>query len=126
MRRWIRSLILGLAIGGILGLYLGWAQFPLQSYRGDLTELAQSFRDDYAVMIAAGFVADGDGKGALDRLNHLHVDDIPRYIQRLTERVIASSARDVRDIRLLVALARGMGRLTPPMEPFLDLGGGGR
>ena len=126
MRRFLRSLFLGLVLGGLLGLYLGWVQFPLQLYRGDLTELAQSFRDDYAVMIAAGFAADGDVQGALDRLNHLHVDDIPRYIQRLTERVIASSARDVRDIRLLVALARGMGRLTPPMEPFLDLGGGGR
>lgn len=126
MRRWMRSLVLGLVLGGLLGLYLGWFQFPRDAYRGDMTELAQSFRDDYAVMIAAGYAADGDLQGALDRLSRLRVDDIPRYVQQLTDRVIASSARDIHDIRLLVALARGLGRLTPAMEPFLDLRGGGR
>ncbi len=122
----MRSLVLGLVLGGLLGLYLGWFQFPRDAYRGDMTELAQSFRDDYAVMIAAGYAADGDLPGALDRLSRLRIDDIPRYVQQLTDRVIASSARDIRDIRLLVALARGLGRLTPAMEPFLDLRGGGR
>lgn len=126
MRRFVQFLILGLVLGGLLGLYLGWFQFPRKIFRGDMTELAQSFRDDYAVMIAAGYAADGDLPGALDRLSRLRVDDIPRYVQQLTDRVIASSARDIRDIRLLVALARGLGRLTPAMEPFLDLRGGGR
>ncbi len=126
MRRFLQFLLLGLILGGVFGLYLGWFQFPRDAYRGDMTELAQSFRDDYAVMIAAGYAADGDLPGALDRLSRLRVDDIPRYVQRLTDRVIASSARDIRDIRLLVALARGLGRLTPAMEPFLDLRGGGR
>lgn len=122
----LRSLLLGLVLGGALGLYLGWFQFPQETYRGDLSEMAQSFRDDYVVMVAAGYAADGDLQGALERLSRLRVDDIPRYAQRLTDRVIASSARDIRDIRLLVALARGLGRLTPAMEPFLDLRGGGR
>ena len=126
MRRFLQFLLLGLLLGGVFGLYLGWFQFPRDAYRGGMTELAQSFRDDYAVMIAAGYAADGDLPGALDRLSRLRVDDIPRYVQRLTDRVIASSARDIRDIRLLVALARGLGRLTPAMEPFLDLRGGGR
>ncbi len=126
MRRMLRSLLLGLVLGGALGLYLGWFQFPRETYRGDLSEMAQSFRDDYVVMVAAGYAADGDLQGALERLSRLRVDDIPRYAQRLTDRVIASSARDIRDIRLLVALARGLGRLTPAMEPFLDLREGGR
>lgn len=126
MKRFLRSLLLGLILGGVFGLYLGWFQFPRDAYRGDMTELAQSFRDDYAVMIAAGYAADGDLQGALDRLSRLRVNDVPRYVQQLTDRVIASSARDIRDIRLLVALARGLGRLTPAMEPFLNLRGGGR
>lgn len=126
MRRFIQPVLLGLILGGLLGLYLGWFQFPREAYRSDMTELAQSFRDDYAVLIAAGYAADGDLPGALERLSRLRVDDMPRFVQRLTDRVIASSARDIRDIRLLVALARGLGRLTPAMEPFLDLRGGGR
>ena len=126
MRRYLRPMLLGLILGGLLGLYLGWFQFPRETYRGGLSELAQSFRDDYVVMVAAGYAADDDLQGALERLSRLRVDDIPRYAQRLTDRVIASSARDIRDIRLLVALARGMGRLTPAMEPFLDMREGGR
>ncbi|MCY4072892.1 MAG: hypothetical protein OXG60_16485 [Chloroflexi bacterium] len=126
MRRFVQFMLLGLVLGGLLGLYLGWFQFPRDTYRGDMTELAQAFRDDYAVMIAAGYAADGDLPGALDRLSRLRVDDVPRYVQQLADRVIASSSRDIRDIRLLVALARGLGRLTPAMEPFLDLREGGR
>lgn len=126
MRRFVQFWLPGLVLGGLLGLYLGWFQFPRESFRGGMTELAQSFRDDYAVMIAAGYAADGDLPGALDRLSRLRVDDVARYVQRLTDSVIVSSSRDIRDIRLLVALARGLGRLTPAMEPFLDLSGGGR
>lgn len=132
MRRILRSLLLGLALGGALGTYLGWFQFPREAYRSGLSALAQSFRDDYAVMIAAGYAADGDLQGALHRLSQLQIADIPHYIQELTDSAISSSARDIRDIRLLVALSRGMGRLTRAMQPFLDLsevsavGGGGR
>ena len=126
MRRFLQFMLPGLVLGALLGLYLGWFQFPRESFSGDMAHLAQSFRDDYAVMIAAGYAADGDLPGALDRLSPLRVDDVPRYVQQLTDRVIASSSRDIRDIRLLVALARGLGRLTPAMEPFLDLRGGGR
>ena len=123
MRRSLQFMLPGLILGALLGLYLGWFQFPRDSYRGDMPDLTQSFRDDYAVMIAAGYAADSDLPGALDRLSRLRVADVPRFVQQLTDRVIASSSRDIRDIRLLVALARGLGRLTPAMEPFLDLHG---
>lgn len=123
MRRALRSLLLGLIIGAVIGLYLGWVEYPQRPYRSDISELAQSYRDDYLVMIAAGYSADGDLSGALARLGYLDVDDIAVYVQRQTERVISTAARDIRDIRLLVALAGAMRRLTPVMEPFLDLSG---
>ncbi len=124
MRRILRPVLLGLVLGAALGLYLGWFQFPRASYRGDMTELTQSSRDDYLVMIAAGYAADGDLPGALERLSLLEVDDMPRYVQEFTDSAIASSARDIHDIRLLVTLSRGLGRLTQAMVPFLDLRGG--
>lgn len=126
MRRFLPYIVPGLVFGGLIGLYLGWFQFPRETFRGGMSDLAQSFRDDYVVMVAAGYVVDGDLPGALDRLSRLGVDDVPQYVRRLADRVIATSARDIRDIRLLVALARGMGQLTPAMAPFLDLHGGGR
>ena len=121
--RALRSLMLGLIIGVIIGLYLGWVEFPQRPYRSDISELAQSYRDDYLVMIAAGYAADGDLAGAIARLHYLGVDDIAAYVQGQTERIISTAARDIRDIRLLVALSGAMRRLTPIMEPFLELGG---
>ena len=126
MRRLLRSLILGLAIGAILGLYLGWTQFPRESYRSDMSELAQTYRDEYLVMIAAGYAADGDLPGALERLRPLRIDDVATYTQENTERIIKSAARNIRDIRNLVGLAQGLGRVTAAMAPFLGLSGGQR
>jgi hypothetical protein len=78
-------------------------------------------------MIAAGYLADGDASGAVERLSVLGVDNVPLYVQELTERYITNS-RDIEDIRHLVALADGLGRLTPIMEPYVreqsqELGG---
>ena len=126
MRRLLRSLILGLAIGAVLGLYLGWTQFPRESYRSDMSGLAQTYRDEYLVMIAAGYAADGDLPGALERLRPLTIDDLATYTQENTERIIESAARNIRDIRLLVGLAQGLGRVTAEMAPFLGLSGGQR
>ena len=123
MRRGFLSLALGLVLGALTGLYLGWIEFPQRPYRSELSELAPSFRDEYLVMVAAGYALDGDAPGAIARLSHLDVGDVGAHVQAATERIIATAARDIRDIRLLVGLARGLGRLTPSMQPFLDLSG---
>lgn len=124
MPRIARSLILGLLLGLIAGLYLGWIHFPSESRNRRMEHLSQRHRDDYAVMIAAGYASAPDLDGALERLRRLEIDDVGFYLQDATERIIRTSARDLDDIRLLVQLARDMGRLTPAMEPFWDLNGG--
>jgi len=124
MLRFTRSLILGLLLGSLAGLYFGWIQFPPDSRNSALPDLTQRYRDEYTVMIAAGYAADRDVQGALVRLSLLEIADIPVYLQRTTERIISTSARDLDDIRLLVRLAHDLGGLTPAMEPFLTLGGG--
>jgi hypothetical protein len=68
-------------------------------------------------MIANGYLADGDLTGALERTRVLGVENVPVYIQETTERYITNSS-DVDDIRALVALSSGLGRLTPIMEPY--------
>lgn len=122
MPRLTRSLILGLLLGALAGFYFGWVQRPPDARRSAISELTQPYRDEYMVMIAAGYAADQDAPGALERLSRLAVDDIRGYLRRATERVIDASARDLDDIRLLVRLAHDLGVLTPAMEPFLDLG----
>jgi len=123
MQRFARSLILGLLLGSLAGLYFGWIQFPPARRNSAISDLAQRYRDEYAVLIAAGYAVDGDAAGALERLGKLAADDIPEYLQNTTERIIRSSARALDDIRLLVRLAHDLGLATPAMEPFLSMGG---
>jgi len=117
MVRFLVSLILGIGFGIGAGLVLGWGVFPIEYSEGSLPELARQHTDDYTVMVAAGYVADGDIQGALERLNLLGVDNSPAHVQEVTERYITNS-RDIGDIQLLVALSEGFGRLTPIMEPY--------
>lgn len=117
MTRIVVSLLIGLAAGIGLGLYIGWVQAPVEYVDSPLSMLDQPHRDDYTVMIAYGYAVDGDLTGAVERLRRLQVASVPDYVQALTERYI-SQGRNVADIRRLVALAEAMGRLTPLMEAY--------
>ncbi len=117
MLRFLLSLLIGLVAGVGIGLYLGWVQFPVEFVDSPASSLAPRYQDDYTVMIAAGFAADGDLGGAVERLRVLGVGNIPAYVQEVAERYISNS-RAIEDIRVLVGLAEGLGRLTPLMQPY--------
>ena len=115
--RFLISLLIGLLVGVGLGLYLGWVQFPVEFVNSAMPDLSERYKDEYTVMIATGYVADDNLGGAVDRLRVLGVSNIPAYVQETTERYITNS-RNVNDIRYLVMLAEGLGRMTPIMEPY--------
>lgn len=117
MKRFLISLLVGGVLGLGTGVFLGWGPFPVEYTNGPVTELRQVYKDDYTVMVAEGYVLDGDRAGAFERLRMLQVESIPQHVQDVTERYISSSA-DIEDIRALVALSDAMGRLTPIMEPY--------
>lgn len=117
IRRFFTSFLVALAVGVGVGLYLGWVQFPARAGNSPASALAPQYRDDYTVMIAAAYLEDGDLLGALDRLRFLGVENIPAYVQDVTERFISNS-RELDDIRKLVFLSEGLGRFTPIMEPY--------
>lgn len=118
--RLILSLLGGIFIGLLSGLFIGWVVAPTEYVNSPMTALAQRWRDEYTVMIAAGYAVDRDLNGALERLRRLGVPNVPQYVQEITERYITNS-RNVADIRLLVRLAEGFGRLTPLMQDFRSL-----
>lgn len=120
MRRFLVSFLIALLLGAGIGLYLGWVQFPVEFVDSPASALAQNEKDDYTLMIAGAYADDGDLNGAIERLRVLGVDNVPAYVQEVTERYITNS-RGVDDIRLLVDLAEGMGRLTPVMEPYRQI-----
>lgn len=118
--RLLLSLIAGLVVGALVGVFIGWVVAPTEYVNSPITSLATRYQEDYTLMIAAGFAADGDLNGVVERLRRLNVDNVPEYIQQITERFITNS-RNLEDVRLLVNLAEGMGRLTPLMENFRTL-----
>jgi hypothetical protein len=117
MIRFVLSLLGGLMVGLVLGLYLGYVQFPLEYVNSPARALAERYQDEYVVLVAGGYLVDHDATGAVERLRLLQVVNVPEYVQQVTERYITNS-RDVEDIRYLVALSEGLGRLTPIMEPY--------
>lgn len=117
MLRFVVSLAIGLVVGLLVGLYLGWIQFPKQFIDSPASDLSPRYKDEYTVMIAAGYLADGDLQGAVERLRVLGVENIPDHVQSTAERYITNS-REYADIQTLVALAEGLERLTPIMEPY--------
>ena len=119
MLRVIRSLMLGLLIGTAVGLFLGWVQFPASGRSSALSDLAQPYRDEYTVMIAAGYAVDADLPGAGERLGRLYAELDGPELRQAIDRVITNSARGLDDISLLVGLARDLGQLTAIMRPFL-------
>lgn len=120
MTRIVLSLVIGLGLGIAAGLYIGWVQAPVEYIDSPLSALDQEHLDAYTVMIAHGYAADEDITGAVDRLRKLNVPSVPTYVQSVTERFI-SQGRAVEDIRYLVALAEGVGRLTPLMEAYRNV-----
>lgn len=117
MRRFILSLLLGGVLGIGAGLFIGWELAPAEYVDSPLSALAQRFKDEYSVMIAKGYLNDGDAVGAVERLRVLNVDNVPQYVQETTERFISSS-RPLDQVRAMVALSEGLGRLTPLMENY--------
>ncbi len=117
MIRFVLSLVVGLVIGVGIGLYLGWVQFPVEYIDSPASSLSQRYRDEYTVMIAAGFLGDGDTQGAIERLRVLGVENVPEYVQLTAERFISTS-RDFRDIQYLVALSEGLGRSSTLFAPY--------
>ena len=122
MLRFVISLVVGLIIGAAVGLYLGWVQFPKEYINSPASSLADQYKDEYIVMIAAGYLKDHDLGGAVERLRILGVPNVPAYVQDVTERFITTS-RDAKDISYLVALSAGLGRLTPIMQPYQQVAG---
>jgi hypothetical protein len=119
MRRFVIALAIGGVIGLVLGVYLGWVQFPVQTINSSIHSLSPAEKDRYTVMVAEGYELDGNVAEAIRRLQVLGVPDVPGYVRDVTERFISvNGTGDAVDIRRLVALAQALGELTPPMQAF--------
>lgn len=117
MRRGILTMVIGIGLGSLAGALFGWL-VPIQDFDGQISDLHPEYKAEFAIMVGAAYVENGDWDLAQARLGQLAEPDPAGYIVLLAERYIAEG-RNPEDIRVLVRLASQFGYTTPPMQPYL-------
>lgn len=118
-------ILLGLAIGLGLGLYLGWVAWPTEFTDAAPQILQEQYRKDYALMIATTYALDGDLRSAERRVNSLAGEGNGRsYFFAVTLDTILRN-EDEEAMRQMVRLAVDLGLDSPAFTPYLAGGGNG-
>jgi hypothetical protein len=110
-------LLTGLAIGALIGLLYSWLVQPVQYTNTTPASLRQEFKDQYRVMIAAAYMANGDLVRAKARLELLKDEDVYQILAEQAQRSLAdgNSPEEARALGLLaVALGQGPPTMAPP------------
>jgi hypothetical protein len=110
------TLIVGLALGALIGAGLGWL-FPVQDVGAGFDKFSPDYKADYVVMVGAAYAVDNDWDAVQSRLGLLGQPDPAGYVALLAQQYIAQG-RDQDDIRNLVRLAARFGYVTSPMLPY--------
>jgi hypothetical protein len=110
-------LLLGLAIGIGLGLYVGWELLPTEFVDASPAYLADGYQQEYVRMIAAAYAVEGDLTAAQTRLSGLGTDG-EAILTAVTLDTILQQQNET-EIRQLVNLTAALGIYSPAMEPYL-------
>jgi hypothetical protein len=120
MRRWLRitGLVgLGLVAGILLGLYLGWIAWPTEFTDANPAVLAAPYKQEYLLMVATVYAADGDLPAAQQRLIPLGEDGRNFLNAYVLDQILQGERGD--DTRRLAQLAHDLGLDSPALQPFL-------
>jgi hypothetical protein len=120
IRRWLRAtglIIVGLAVGGGLGLYLGWVAWPTEFTDANPSVLQESYQHDYILMTAAAYSVDGDLAAARQRINRLGESGQDTLFSYTLDTII--EADNELAIRQLARLSADLGLQSPALDPFL-------
>jgi hypothetical protein len=107
--RHLVSVAIGLAIGLVIALFIGYDVAPVQVTDGTVADLSRSYKDEYTVMVAAAYQVDCDVSAAFDRLKSLKVTNTPAYVFDTAQRFVSESGTGKEsDVRNLIILSRAM------------------
>lgn len=118
MKRWLSifSFIgIGLIIGIGLGLFLGWIAWPTEFTDANPSVLAEEYKQEYLLMVAADYTLTGDLDAARQKVSLPGEDFLFSY----TLDQILQGGSQV-EIRQLAQLAHDLGRTSPAMTPYLN------
>jgi hypothetical protein len=108
---------LGLALGAALGLYLGWVAWPTEFSDATPALLADSYKQDYLLMVATVYAADQDLAAAQQAVQSLG-DNGRAYLNAYVLDQILGGSR-APELRYLAQLARDLGLESPALQPYL-------
>ena len=113
-------ILFGLIVGVGLGLYVGWVAWPTEFSDATPTLLEDTYRQDYALMIAVAYDQDGNLPLAQQRINSLGPNGEQLLLDMAVEMIL--QAQDETEIRQVVRLASALDLYSPAMEPYLPSG----
>ena len=108
MRRLIAALLIGLALGLAAGLIYAWVISPVEYTDITPALMGPEQREDYLLLIAWAYAADGDLGRAQGRLAALADPDIARTVTALAQRA-AADGHPADTVTALSALAVALG-----------------
>jgi hypothetical protein len=100
--------ILAFVAGVGLGLLLGWIVVPVEFVGTEMGDLAREYKDEFIVLLASAYYADGNLEKAQARLTALDLPNPQQSVSSLIDR-FSAEGRSESDIRALVTLADAMG-----------------
>ena len=109
--RWIGWTAVGLAVGAGLGLYVGWFAWPVE-YR----DANPTVRQDYILMIATAYGADGDLNRAGQRLDELGTNGRNLVLDALLDMVVREAPET--ELQQVAQLGRDLGLTSPAIERY--------
>lgn len=111
-------IIIGLAAGLGLGLYIGWSLVPTEYVNANPAYLAETYQQDYVRMVAAAYAVEGDLTAAQTRLDSLGEKGRTLLTAVMLDAILQQ--QNEAEIRQLVNLAAAVGISSPAMEPYLN------
>lgn len=117
IRHWL-FVVLGCALGLVIGLFITWQVWPVEYYDTDPVDLRREHKDDYVVMVAAAYSQDGDLVLASLRLQELGFEDAKQVVVGLFQRY--QEAGYEQESHTLARLAHDLGVEDVALLPYLE------
>lgn len=108
-------LLTGVVLGIILGILFAWVISPVEYVDTAPESLKDEFKDQYRVLIASAYVANGDLVRAKARLGLLDEADIYLVVAEQAQQMLAEGG-SVEEAQALGRLALVLGQEIPPPE----------
>ena len=118
--RYFVFLLLGLAVGIGLGLYLGWVTWPTQYTEDNPSILQQSYQQDFLLMTAVSYSDDGNLGAATQRVDSLGENGRSLLLNTTIDLILTNPTSS--NIPPLARLANDLGENNPTLLPYLTEG----